>query len=119
MYHEASDKLEEKEEEISSYKRELSQYRQIAQRLEETEKYLDNFNREKEAREEELINKLGVLAEHYHKEKDKNSKLIGEIHRQSESLERFDLILAANNNERDQLTLENDSLKEELTRMKV
>ncbi len=72
MYHEASDKLEENEEELLGYRRELDQYKQIAERLEETERYLDNFNKEKEAREEELINKLGVLAEHYHKEKDKN-----------------------------------------------
>jgi hypothetical protein len=65
-------------------------------------------------REEELINKLGVLAEHYHKEKDKSSKLIGEIQRQNEALQRLDNMLNASTKEKEDLFRENDRLKEEL-----
>jgi hypothetical protein len=34
---------------------------------------------DKEMREDELINKMSTLADHYHKEKEKNSKLMNEL----------------------------------------
>ncbi len=50
----------------------MTTYKVVGERLVETEEYVDRVIKEKEIREEELINKLGTLAEHYHKEKDKN-----------------------------------------------
>jgi len=34
---------------------------------------------DKDQREDELLNKMSTLADHYHKEKDKNQKLVNEI----------------------------------------
>ena len=56
----------------------------------ETEQYIDNIIQDKEHREEELLNKMSTLADHYHKEKEKNNKLISEMMRLNETLERLD-----------------------------
>lgn len=44
----------------------------LGERLSESEEYIDKLSKEKELREDELLNKMSTLADHYHKEKDKN-----------------------------------------------
>ncbi len=48
---------------------------------------------EKEQREDELLNKMSTLADHYHKEKDRCLKLTSEITRQNETLNRLENML--------------------------
>ena len=45
--------------------------------------------RDKERREEDLLQKIAGLAESLHKEKETNKQLFGEIDRQNESLTRM------------------------------
>lgn len=47
----------------------------------ETEKQIDKVLAEKDAREEELLNKMSTIASHYHSEKEKNIKIMGELQR--------------------------------------
>lgn len=72
---------------------ELSKFKHLRERLQESEQFVEKLMSEKEIREDELLNKMSTLADHYHKEKDKNQKLIGEIQRQNETLARLEALL--------------------------
>jgi chromatin segregation and condensation protein Rec8/ScpA/Scc1 (kleisin family) len=80
-----SDELMERDEEIAKYKH-------VVMNLKESEQFIDKVMKEKESREDELLNKMSTLAEHYHKEKDRCQKLTSEIQRQNDTLKRLETL---------------------------
>ncbi|CDW76606.1 UNKNOWN [Stylonychia lemnae] len=106
-------------DQISEKEQELGQFVQLADKLQECEDCIDKLQRDKEAREDELLNKMSTLADHYHKEKDKNQKLMSELSRQNEVLQRFEHHVKQAQNEKDYAVSENEKTKNELARLKV
>lgn len=82
----------------------------------ETEKNIDKVIAEKDAREEELLNKMSVIASHYHKEKEKNIKMLAEMQRQNETLERLDYHIRALQRENVKGEEVIDKLKDEIAK---
>lgn len=59
----------------------LRMYSDFEGKVIESENFLDQLVRDKEQREEELLNKMSNIADHYHQEKEKNTKLMNELTR--------------------------------------
>ena len=66
-----------------------------------------------------MINKLGSVAEHYHKEKERNHKLISEMERLNETLKRFEKYMNEEKAGRVRVEDENERLKDEVARLKA
>jgi len=58
---------------------ELAEYKHVFDSFKDKEASFEKILKEKNHREDELLTKMSTLAEHFHKEKDKSSKLILEI----------------------------------------
>jgi len=69
------------EEKLLEKEEELEKYEHLASKMLETEQQIDKIISEKDQREEELLQKMSGIADHYHKEKEKNQKLMAELQR--------------------------------------
>eukprot|EP00347_Sterkiella_histriomuscorum_P009301 403341728 len=106
-------------EQLSEREEDFQNFMNLGQKLEENELYVENLLKEKEKREDELINKMSTLADLYHKEKDKNQKTINELVRQNEMLQNFEQMLKHTQIERDFANSEYEKIREDMARIKV
>ena len=59
---------------------------------------------------------MSGIADHYHKEKEKNQKLMAELQRQNETLERLDKHFKIVQKEKDHLIIQLDKLRDEVAK---
>ena len=57
----------------------MAKYEELAGSMVHTEQSIGRVIAEKEAREEELLTKMSVIASQYRQEKEKNCKMVSEV----------------------------------------
>lgn len=66
-------------EQLMEKDEELNQYKHVVESFKQKESHFEKVLKDREHREDELLCKMSVLADHFDKEKDKSSKLMQEI----------------------------------------
>ena len=95
----------------------LTQYESLAEQLREAEQQIESMGNEREEREDELINKMGGVADHYQREKERNQRLISEMQRLNETLQKFETHIKQLDHDKSHLTLQTIALKDELSKL--
>jgi len=106
--------LREEKEETSRLKGQQQLYEDFSCKLLETEQRIDSMVQEKERKENELVKKLGAMAENHHKEKQRCQNLMSEITTQNETLSRIDKQFRQLEKDKESLKYDNERLKEEV-----